>query len=268
MNNKYIFFLFVLCVNFSCTKIISIDLNNATSKYVVQGELSNLSSAYTFVKLGKTIPFSDPNTFPPVSNAVVTIADDQGNTMTLTENRDTLGLYQNPTCIGIPGRIYTLTINVNNETLRATSKMLDPVAIKNVAFFASPFRDKKEDKDTTYVTGPNINTTSTTQSLFLLKQKINGIYDSSVYVRRSLPQITNASMQPLFGRQKIYAQDSVEVFLMCLDQELYDYFYVLVGGGQRNNQVTPSNSPTNIQGNAIGYFGAFATAVKKLKVRN
>ena len=51
-------------------------------------------------------------------------------------------------------------------------------------------------------------------------------------------------------------QDEVWIELMGIDEANYNYFYTLqrlIGNGQ---DITPGNPPTNIEGNAIGIFGA------------
>ena len=75
----------------SCEKVIDIDLDNASKKYVVEGEVSSNPSVASTVKISQTKNFSDDNSFNGVSTAVVTIQEDNGTIYNLQEN--TQGIY-------------------------------------------------------------------------------------------------------------------------------------------------------------------------------
>src|SRR5690242_15907558 len=66
--------LFLLCSLVSCTKVISVNLNNANANIVIEGVVSDAPGPYE-VKLTQTVNFSDPNIFPPVTGATVKITD-------------------------------------------------------------------------------------------------------------------------------------------------------------------------------------------------
>ena len=94
----------------SCTKVIEISLNDAAPKFVIQGDLSNVT-ATTTVTVSKTINFSQDNVFPSVSGALVTIKDNSsGLISTLNETR--LGTYQTFDLQGIVGHTYSLNVSI------------------------------------------------------------------------------------------------------------------------------------------------------------
>ena len=64
-------FVFAVVLN-SCSKVVNINLNDASPKIVIEGNITNAAGPY-FVKITKTVNFSAANIFPAVSGAVVTI---------------------------------------------------------------------------------------------------------------------------------------------------------------------------------------------------
>ena len=61
-----------------CQKVIDLHLNNVTGKYVIEGNITNLSGPYT-VTIGQTGKVSDDSHFNGVSQAGVIIRDNAGN---------------------------------------------------------------------------------------------------------------------------------------------------------------------------------------------
>ena len=76
------FFILIGIVISSCTKVINVDLNSASPQIVVQANLPNQSAGDT-VQLNQTVNFSDLNSFPAITGALVTINDNAGNSDTL-----------------------------------------------------------------------------------------------------------------------------------------------------------------------------------------
>ena len=92
MKNFKIFILPLMCLFIcSCTKVISVNLNDANANIVIEGVVDDNPGPYQ-VKISQTVNFSEPNVFPPVSGATVTITDSTtGVTDNLIEN--SAGLY-------------------------------------------------------------------------------------------------------------------------------------------------------------------------------
>ena len=73
--NKIIVALFSILFLSNCTQVIDIDLNNSDPKIIVEGSITNEAGPY-FVKLSKSVNFDQSNSYPPISNAVVTSSDE------------------------------------------------------------------------------------------------------------------------------------------------------------------------------------------------
>lgn len=114
----YIFLCLLSGVWTSCVKKVNVDIRNEKAKLVVEGFVSNDSTAYT-VSLGYSGNFSFADDIPPENretNALVSINDDLGHQYLMTHLGN--GLYQtiDPNFIGQVGRSYSINIQLPNGT--------------------------------------------------------------------------------------------------------------------------------------------------------
>ena len=117
---------------FSCTKVINVNINNAESQLVIQGNITNVPGVTT-VAISSTINYALDNIFPTVSGAVVKITDStNGIISTLVET--TAGTYQTSSLQGIQGHTYLLNVLVNGSTYKASSTMAIQVNLDSVTF--------------------------------------------------------------------------------------------------------------------------------------
>ena len=92
MNKLYVFLLrklfpAIVAAAFltGCQKVVSIDLNNANPRLVIEGIVTDQPGQYS-VKLSMSGDYFAPSIyFPPVSNALIVLADNFGQTDTLKE---------------------------------------------------------------------------------------------------------------------------------------------------------------------------------------
>ncbi len=244
-----------------CQKVINIDLNSASPAIVIVGNINNLPGPYT-VTLNQTVNFSQPNTFPPVNGAFVTIADNAGSTDTLTET-PTPGVYQTKKIQGVPGRTYNLTVVANGQTYTSTSTMPQPVAFDTLLVFnyVDPSGDSTYLPDALFIDPPTgmhyyrlIETVNDTvlPDVFALDDEFNhgGLIDYKIYA----------------SKETILRNDSVKVELQGIDQGTYNYIQNLRQASGSTN-VTPANPPSNISNNALGYFSAHTSAFRAIKVK-
>src|SRR5690554_906724 len=100
--------LFSTILLYSCEKEIDLDLNNSDPQIIIEGSITDAPGPY-YVRISKSVNFDEPNSYPPVSGAYVTISDNEGNTDVLTEIEE--GLYQTNTIVGAPGNTYNLSVS-------------------------------------------------------------------------------------------------------------------------------------------------------------
>lgn len=249
---------------YACTKVITVNLNDSSPQFVIEGIITNARGPYQ-VQITKSVNFSETNSFPPVTGATVKITDITGAvTDILTEA--TPGIYKTHTIQGIPGHSYQLDITTGSQNFTASSTMPLPVRLDSISF---QYTDRLGKIDITNV--PNFydppgvkNYYSFTQTVNSRKIKLTSVFDDRLsdgkYI--SLPLRTDSTY--------ITYKDTVSVTMNCIDKSTYDYFYTFFqvsGGSSFRTSASPSNPISNISNNALGYFGAYTTQSMKLIAR-
>lgn len=256
--NRITFFSILLAVGLSaCTKEIDIDLNSESPEVVIQGNISDESGPYT-VTIEKTVNFSEPNVYPPVQGAWVTISDNRGVVDTLQESMP--GVYITSKIQGTPGTTYRLNVRAEGKSYEAWSTMPIPVNFDSLAF--SPVARPGADK--LFAAWPQFFDPPVQGNYYRFIQTVNSKTDQTFYVTNDNVANGIKNPRPLFSPDtEIKSGDTVVVEMRCLDLPSYTYFFALsqmTGGGPG---VTPSNPPSNISGNnTLGHFSAFTRQIK------
>ncbi len=243
----------------ACQQEIEIDLNEAEPKVVIIGEVNDQTNIQT-VTIHKTVNFDAPNEYPAVKGALVTLADDAGNSEVLTEESD--GIYQTQNFEGVVGRTYTLTVKSEDQTFTSQSKMPASVAFLGIRFvkqgqsFGPP---QGGQSDTTYLPFPLFIDPAEAQNQYRFIQTVNGKEDKSFIVRNDNLNNGGMNQQPLFSfGVSIEKNDTLRVDMLNIDKNVYQYFYELnqTSGQGPGGGTTPANPTSNISNGAMGYFSA------------
>ncbi len=255
-SSSFIVCLFVM----SCQKVINVDLNSTSPAIVIIGNVNDQPGPY-IVTLQQTVNFSQNNTFPPISGAFVSIADNEGNTDTLVETIS--GTYKTKKISGTPGRTYTLKVVASGQTYTSSSTMPQPVTFDTLV--------------TTYRVSPrNNDTTFSPMAVFLDPAAFTNYYhfvetrNDSIVTRQFFidDQYTNGRYINYSMRSdtSLHHGDSVKVEMQCIDQPVYQYFSTFRQASGSTN-VTPFNPVSNISNNALGYFSAHTSRYRAIKVQ-
>jgi len=258
MNNSqlYIAFAFTFLI-FSCEKVIDIDLNSAPNKVVIEGIINNQPGPY-YVRLSKSIGFSQPNNSTPmISGASVIIIDNAGVLDTLMESSP--GVYATTKIIGVSGRTYELNVTINGQKFVAVSKMPNQVLMDSLSLTYIPFGGGSDQAFAT----PNFRDAVEQGNNYRFVTKINQKQDKNNIVDNDNIGNGTGYNRPVFSDKELKKGDSVEVEMQCIDRNVYNYFFTLANTDQG---VTPSNPPTNIQGDCLGYFSAHTSQKKSIIV--
>jgi hypothetical protein len=257
MKKYKIFLLLISTISIfsACEKVIEIDLNENNPQYVIEGEITDQMTTHR-VKITKTVNFDQPNNYPAVTKAVVTISDDAGNTEILSETQP--GIYETKQWAAISGRTYALTVTHEGNSFSAKSKMPDKVLL-NGAVFLSNGSGFGTDTLPTFTAIPQYKDPAGVKNFYRFIQYINGVEDKTILVRND--NITDGKtnvQQPLFSFESIYENDQYKLVMQNVDEAIYTYFFSLSAslGQGPGGGTTPSNPPTNIVGGALGYFSA------------
>lgn len=249
---KKIILLFVFSIVItSCEKVIDIDLNSASPKYVIEGDITNAGGVNT-VKITRTKNFDEDNNFEEVTGANVTVTDNVGNTETLAMTSP--GIYQTSTLMGIPGHTYYLNIDVNGEQFTSVSTMPYPVSLDTAYVFDfTDFGDTLKLVFATYTDSAGI------PNYYRHSLIVNGKRDKSIDISDDQASDGVSNTRGLFYRddegEGLKAGDSVTIEMLCIEKPVHLYFFSL---NQTISQsaATPANPISNITGGALGYFSA------------
>jgi hypothetical protein len=232
-----------------CEKVIDLKLKDASPQLVIEGNVTNQSAIHT-VKISQSVPFTDSNKFPAVSGAVVTINDDKGNFYNLTETSP--GIYSTPRFTGRTNYKYTLTVTLNGQTYTATS-IMPPLVRFDALSYKESFFDSNKKVMTVHYQDPASIANQYYYIMFIdnvqIKNTIlvnNDNFTNGRYVDDDLFQNDN----------DILVGQTVTVEAQCIDNNIYTYLFSLREQLSGGPAPTPSNPPSNLNNNALGYFSA------------
>jgi len=243
----------------SCEKVIDLNLNTSASDIVIQGNVYDYAGPYT-VSISKTVDFTQTNVFPPVTNAVVTISDNAGNSETLIQKTE--GKYVTSTLRGIPGVTYTLKVVIQGKTYTASSTMPKAVNIDSIYLQRDLFGNGTE--AVIDFTDP-INV----DNYYRVDQYVNdtlksGFYvgDDKLYQGQKISFYLSASS--LTGDKPLIKGDEIKLQLECIDDKVYEYFRTTKGNNGQS--ASPANPVSNISNGALGYFSAASVRQDSIRV--
>ena len=241
---------------FSCEKIIDLPLNETAQKVVIEAVTSNFVGQ-SYVLLSRTATIYGENTFQKINDATVTITDKNGVTTTFIEDGNGVGRYIHPTFITDENNSYDLSVIADGITYTATSSTQSFITIgtlfsireENTGFgngnsdsvdivymgYHDPVDEVNHYRFNVYTNGEKGN------RLFIGDDKfING----------------QTPTAPIF--QSFNPSDTVFVELIEIDKANYTYLYSKANVSDSGPlSATPANPVTNIEGGALGYFGAY-----------
>lgn len=255
---------FILVLLFcSCQKVVNLKLNTVPPQIVIQGEITDSGGPYA-ITINQSVDFYASNTFPPVSGAVVKISDNLGNDDSLIEY--TPGIYSTTNFQGRPGRTYTLSVTVQNNTYTAVSTMPMPVKLDSITFsLTSGFGKQQIDAIANFQDPPGV------PNYYQFLEYINGIqFNKEIFIfddRLSDGKYISTTLRT--DSSYLNMGDVLKLKMYSIDENVYNYFLQLrqsSGTGAFNSTASPANPTTNITGGALGYFSAHTTQYQTITV--
>lgn len=244
----------------SCQKVVDLKLNNAAAQLVIEGDLNNIGGRQV-VKISKSVPFTSTNIFPAVSGALVSLSDDGGKIYNFTE--DTLGTYAS-SLKGLPGKTYTLTVQVNGKIYTAQSTMPQPIKLDSISSRQNQFNKKKRSITAHYADPVSI------PNQYRFVMYVNGMEVNNIFANDDNFIDGQYVHEDLFqNATDILPGDKVTVEMQCIDPAIFTYWFSLEQQ-QSNNPgggTAPSNPPSNFNNNALGYFSAHTSERKSIVVK-
>lgn len=253
----------VLLAGLACKKVVQLDLNNAPSQIVIEGEVINRNEPCT-VKISRTVNFSADNIFPPVTGATVQVTDSvTGVTTALIESAP--GTYTTRSYSGIPGHIYNLRVVAEGKEYRASSTMPVPVPMDSITFSRNTDFNNKQSINAIV----NFQDPPGLGNYYQFTEYRNGRLIPNVFVFEDRLSDGRYIQQPLFNDSSYLQRgDTMLLKMYCIDKPVFDYFNTLipVTGNNSFQSATPANPISNISNGALGYFSAHTISQERVRV--
>ena len=244
---------------FSCEKVIELPLNETAQRVVIEASTSNFIGD-SFVKLSRTTTIYGKDEFQKINNATVTITDKDGNITTFIEAETNSGVYTHPTFVVGENNKYTLVVNVDNTTYTGESVTQSLTPLETIFTKKIPGGQLVPGvgviKDTVYTLYIGYSDNVTEKNYYRFNVYANGVRNKRMNI--SDDKVSNGKTVTTSFFSKFDKNDFVFVEMINLDKANYTYFYSMANtknGGPFS--ATPANPVSNIEGGAIGYFGAY-----------
>lgn len=234
----------------SCEKVIDLELKSTSPLIVIEGSISDQNENH-FVKISKTIPFEQLNTFNGLKGAQITLTSSMGSSQIFTEIDP--GIYRSPRFKGTPGLNYTLKVQVEGKIYTASSTMPFPVVPDSIGFKTLSFFGKSNIYPTVfYKDPPNV------QNQYRYILKINGKSQGDIVFEDRFNDGNSISDIIIFdGKDEIKRGDIVGIEMQCIDRKVFKYFFAISQiGGNGGPPVAPANPESNFDNGALGIFNA------------
>jgi hypothetical protein len=257
--------LFLTCFNFSCKKIIDLNLNDAKPQLIIEGNITNQRGAQV-VRISRSLPVSEPNNFPAVSGALVKVTDNIGNVFDFSETSP--GTYTVFNANGRPGRTYTLNVTVDGQAYTASSTMPEPVKLDSLTATQESFG-----KENRTIVAVNYRDPEKVLNYYLFRMEVNGVKAERIFSDSDFFTDGRTVKRDLFltdeDNVKIKEGDSVSIEMQCIDLPIFTYWRSLerqYSSGNPNDVTTPSNPPNNLSNKALGYFSAHTSEIMNVQI--
>ena len=246
----------------SCEKIITVKLDEAPSRIVIEGMVSNQRDSAVRVKISETKKFEEDNSFKGVSGAVVTITVNNGRSYNLSETAS--GIYETSAFTGATGTDYELSVLLNGIIYTASSTMPSPTVLLD-SIWAETLTFAGSSLITIYPS--YVDPLGESNSYRLVEYK-NGGQIKYVFAQNDDFSDGLIITRPLINPDGDLASgDTVRVDLQCIDAAVYKYWFSLDQAATGQNQsATPTNPISNIKGDALGYFSAYSVTSQTIAI--
>lgn len=269
MKNTF-FIILSLFLLTSCEKEIDLDLDNKAGNIVIEANITNQPGPY-FVRITKSVAFTENNQYPAVTNAQVILSDNTGQTETLQYVSD--GKYKTTAFSGVVGRTYTLKIQAEGKEYTAQSTMPQEVSFDGLTQDSFVFGGT-----TTYTLLPVFTDPQALGNRYLFNFTVNDKPKKTFEVFSDNVNNGLPNQRPLFLPNDdgddpddvlVVVGDTIHVEMQSIDNNIFSYYSALLqisGDGGPGGGVTPSNPPSNINNGALGYFSAHTVSKRSIVI--
>ncbi len=244
-------------ISASCSEIIEININDSHPQLVVEASIGRGEPA--IVILTRSVNLFHTGSFPPVSGAVITISDIEGNSEILSEINP--GIYTSVNLKGESGQTYFLNVENEAETISSSGRIPEHVPVDSFRVVNSIYPgggpavlpNQTADFYEVYVTYTD---PVDKQNYYRIVLTVNGTISGNNYVYDD--RLTNGNQVEnllVVYNPELKTGDSITVEVQCISKPAYEYFKSMGGSsGGPGSSSSPANPYTNLQGAILGFF--------------
>ncbi len=251
----------------SCEKVVDLDLNTAESRIVIEGNITSEPGPYS-VSLTTSGDYYTSEGINPISGASIIIKDELGQSDTLIEME--AGKYLTSLMTGESNMTYTIVVNYNDITYSGAETLPEKVFIDSLSYelMENIGPGSGHEEKTSYTIFCSFLDPITTENYYRFIVLVNGkpVGGFRNYYYLASDQLFNGQLveYPIRGIEANMG-DIVNISLETIGYNTYEYFRTLndalSSGGMGS---TPYNPVTNLNNDALGYFGAYTIDMKSV----
>jgi hypothetical protein len=276
MKKIFLFFITITTL-FACEEPYVIEQDASEQKIVIEGLLTNREDMQ-YIKVSRTADFySDGNT-PRVTDALVSVTDDEGNVLEYVHNpggnEDSTGFYFPSTNFaGVPGKTYHLSVTVDGATYEASDKLtpITPIDSLTVRLDEEEQADP-EDEGRFYEVLIFTKEPQDEENFYLFKFYRNDslFYDNNTDIYFSDDKLLQENIDGIPAPSHFAANDLARVEAYSISRQGYVFYNDL--SSLLNNDSggmfgpIPSTPRTNLTNGALGFFQVSAVRVEEIIV--
>lgn len=252
----------------SCEKTIDLELEESEPQIVIEAILREGNHPFE-VTVSKSTGFFDNSPQTTLSDATVSLQDEQGNTIDIPHESN--GLYRT-TIEATALQTYKLTVMVEGQQFTAQSFMPEKIAIEELDF---EYQEQTSFEDAGYEIFFRFNDPAGVDNYYRAVHFLNNVEQKEA---GDLLVVDDNLFDGGFAKfplteQIFNPQETVAVELIHFDKKSYDYFNAFIditntAGGLISSLAAPGNPTTNWSGNALGYFTAQSSDTLEIVLPN
>lgn len=240
----------------ACQKVIDIPLNDADQLLVVEAVLKD-SPGNNYVILSRSGSVYEDTGFEKIAEATVKVTDDLGTVYDFDYLGE--GVFSKADFQTLPNRTYYLEVNALGQTITASSHTLSKPKIDSLTYFNLAGYFGVPADDTLYLVSFHSVENGAERNQYLLKIFRNGVVNSGYYLGND-DFINGQYYEAQFFGSEADPGDTVLVEMVSMDEANYRYYVGLANNLNTGPfSVAPANPPSNLNGGALGFFGAYTT---------
>lgn len=229
----------------SCEKVIDLKLKEAEERLVIEGYVTKGELEHR-VRITKTLDFDVVSPYPAITDAIVTVEDDQGNVGTFAYESD--GYYVVNNFAVESGRTYTLKVVHADNIYEAKSVVPSEILLDNVYILAYQFGESQ-----IYLPIPKRQDIAGEKNYYSYQAFVNGQVVEGIRLQNDENADGMNNEQPVFVTG-LEVGDTLRMIMHCIDYTAYKYLFTL---SQNTGSVAaPANPVSNFGPKALGYFSA------------